>query len=162
MPVRWSGAIEWAEGAGSIPAYQKVIEERSCHRLAIRVGGRCQAKDVVAVHKNLTSHCPALEFISTEYGADFVVHDLSTCCMSSGKVTTYIEPESKLPNGYAESVNSKFRDELLNAASLSEPSLDQPRALGVRLTQAALGPPGADAPERSSRSCSMTTRSHCA
>jgi len=82
--------------------------------------------------------------------------------MSSGAVTTYIEPESKLQNGYADSVNSKFRDELLNAASLSEPSLDQPRALRARLTQAALGSPGADAPGRSSSSCSMTTHSHCA
>jgi len=63
------GLLNWLSWAGSVPAYQKVIEEHSCHRLAILVGGRFQAKDVVAVHKNLTSHSPALEFISTEYGA---------------------------------------------------------------------------------------------
>lgn len=45
MPVRWSGAIEWAEGAGSIPSYQKVIEEHSCHRLA-----RADSKCVTSLH----------------------------------------------------------------------------------------------------------------
>lgn len=67
--------------------FLNVIDEHSRLCLAIRVGQRCKSKDVVAVLEELTSLYPA---------------------------PTYIEPGSPWQNGFAESFNSRFRDEFLN------------------------------------------------
>ena len=64
--------------------------------------------------EELTSLYPAPAFIRSDNGPEFIAHVLRTWCKNSGTTTAYIEPGSPWQNGYAESFNSRFRDEFLN------------------------------------------------
>ena len=56
--------------------FLNVIDEHSRLCLAIRVGRRCKAKDVVAVLEELTSVYPAPTFIRSDNGPEFVAQAL--------------------------------------------------------------------------------------
>ena len=103
-----------ATGDGRRLKFLNVIDEHSRLLLAIRVGKRCKAKDVMAVLEQRTSLYPAPTFIRSDNGPEFVAHALRRLCRSSGTTTAYIEPGSPWQNGFAESFNSRFRDESLN------------------------------------------------
>ena len=77
-------------------------------------GTACKAKDVVAVLEELTTLYPAPAFILSDNGPEFIAHALRRWCKSSGTASAYIEPGSPWQNGYAESFNSRFRDEFRN------------------------------------------------
>jgi putative transposase len=94
--------------------FLNVIDTHSRLCLAIRVGRRCKAKDVVAVLEELTSLYPAPAFIRSDNGPEFIAHALRRWSKDSGTTTAYIEPGSPWQNGFAESFNSRFRDEFLN------------------------------------------------
>jgi putative transposase len=94
--------------------FLNVIDEHSRLFLAIRVGRRCKAKDVVAVLENLTSLYPAPAFMRSDNGPEFIAHTLKRWCENSGTTTAYIEPGSPWQNGFTESFNRRFRDEFLN------------------------------------------------
>jgi putative transposase len=94
--------------------FLNVIDEQSRLCLAIRVGRRCKAKDVVAVLEALTSLYPAPALIRCDNGPEFIAHALRRRSKESGTATAYIEPGSLWQNGFAESFNSRFRDEFLN------------------------------------------------
>ena len=95
--------------------FLNVIDEHSRLCLAIRVGRRCKAKDVVAVLEELTSLYPAPAFIRSDNGPEFIAHALRRWSKRQRyQETTYIEPGSPWQNGFAESFNSRFRDEFLN------------------------------------------------
>jgi putative transposase len=53
-------------------------------------------------------------FIRSDNGPEFIAHALRRWAESSNITTVYIEPGSPWQNGYAESFNSRFRDEFLN------------------------------------------------
>jgi len=53
-----------------------MIDEHSRLCLAIRVGRRCKAKDVVAVLEELTCLYPAPAFIRSDYGPEFIAQAL--------------------------------------------------------------------------------------
>ena len=74
--------------------FLNVIDEHSRLCLAIRVGRRCKAKDVVTVLEELTSLYPAPAFIRSDNGPEFIAHALITWCKNSGTTTAYIEPGS--------------------------------------------------------------------
>ena len=59
------------EGGGDLGNQLNVIDEHSSLCLAIRVGRRCKAKDVVAVLEELTSLYPAPTFIRSDNGPEF-------------------------------------------------------------------------------------------
>ena len=94
--------------------FLNVIDEHSRLCLAIRVGRRCKAKDVVAVLEELTSLYPAPTYIRSDNGPEFIAQALRRWSKTSGTTTAYIEPGSPWQNGFAESFNSRFRDEFLN------------------------------------------------
>jgi putative transposase len=94
--------------------FLNVIDEHSRLCLAIRVGRRCKAKDVVAVLEELTSLYPAPAFIRSDNGPEFISQALRGWCEASGTTTATIEPGSPWENGFAESFNGRFRDEFLN------------------------------------------------
>jgi putative transposase len=48
------------------------------------------------------------------YGPEMVAKNLRRWLAAAGSKTLYIEPGSPWENGYCESFNGKFRDELLN------------------------------------------------
>ena len=84
--------------------FLNVIDEHSRLCLAIRVGRRCKAKDVVAVLEELTSLFPAPEFIRSDNGPEFIAQALRDWCEASTTTrTAYIEPGSPWENGFAES-----------------------------------------------------------
>jgi putative transposase len=91
----------------------KVIDEHSRLCLAIRVGRRCKAKDVVAVREELISLYPAPTYISSDNGPEFIAHALRRWSKRSGITTACIEPGSPCQNSFAESLNSRFSDEFL-------------------------------------------------
>jgi putative transposase len=103
-----------ATADGSRLKFLNVIDEHSRLCLAIRVGRRCKAKDVVAVLEELTSVYPAPTFIRSDNEPEFIADALKRWSENSGTTTTYIEPGSPWQNGFAESFNSRFRDEFLN------------------------------------------------
>jgi len=53
-----------------------LIDEHTRLCLAIRVGRRCKAKDVVAVLEELTIFYPAPTFIRSDYGPEFIAQVL--------------------------------------------------------------------------------------
>jgi len=91
-----------------------VIDEHSRLCLAIRVGRRCKSKVVVAVLEQLTSLYQAPAFIPSDNGPEFIAHALKRWSDNSGTTKAYFEPGSPWQNGYAESFNSRFKDEFLN------------------------------------------------
>ena len=53
-------------------------------------------------------------FIRSDNGPEFVARAVSDWIAAVGAQTAYIEPGSPWDNGYCESFNARFRDELLN------------------------------------------------
>lgn len=72
------------------------------------------AKDVLAVLDELTRLSIAPAFVRSDNGPEFTVHALRSWSENSGTGTVYIKPGSPLQNGFAESFNRRFRDELLH------------------------------------------------
>ena len=95
--------------------FLNVIDEHSRLCLAIRVGRRCKAKDVVAVLEELASVYPAPASIRSDNVPEFIAQALRDWCEASPTTSTaYIAPGSPWENGFAESFNGRFRDEFLN------------------------------------------------
>ncbi len=94
--------------------FLNVIDEHSRLCLAIRFSRRCKAKDLVAVFEGLTSLYPAPAFIRSDNGSEFIAHALRRWAENSTTTTANIEPGSPWQKGFAESFNSRFRDEFLN------------------------------------------------
>ncbi len=99
--------------------FLNVIDEHNRLCLAIRVGLRCKAKDVVAVLEELASLYPAPAFIRSDNGPELISHALKRWSANSGATTAYIEPGSPWQNGFSESFNGRFRDEFLNTVLFS-------------------------------------------
>jgi transposase InsO family protein len=53
-------------------------------------------------------------FIRSDSGPEFIAQAVRDWIAAVGAKTAYIEPGSPWENGYCESVNARFRDELLN------------------------------------------------
>jgi transposase InsO family protein len=103
--------------------FLNLIDEHSRLCLAIRVGRRCKAKDVVEVLEDLTSVYPAQEFIRSDNGPEFIAQALRNWCEASNiNSTAYIALGSPWENGFAESFNGRFMDELLNTELLTTAS----------------------------------------
>ena len=60
--------------------------------LAIRLGRRCMAKDLVAVFEELTSLYSALAFVRSDNVPEFIAHALRRWCKDSDTATAYIVP----------------------------------------------------------------------
>ena len=54
------------------------------------------------------------EFIRSDNGPEFIAQKVRDWINAVGAKTAYIEPGSPWENGYCESFNARFRDELLN------------------------------------------------
>ena len=53
-------------------------------------------------------------FIRSDNGPGFIAQNVQDWIAAVGAKTAYIEPGSPWENGYCESFNARFRDELLN------------------------------------------------
>lgn len=91
-----------------------VIDEYSRECLAIVVERRLQSDDVLGCLAELfVQHGPP-EHIRSDNGSEFTAKVVRQWLKRLGAQTLFIEPGSPWENGYIESFNGKFRNELLN------------------------------------------------
>ena len=82
--------------------------------LAIRVGRQLKATDVIDVLADLFIARGTPAHIRSDNGPEFAAIAVKGWITGVGAKTAYIEPGSPWENGYVESFNGKFRDELLS------------------------------------------------
>jgi len=100
-----------------------VLDEFSRECLEIRVKRKLNSIDVIEVLTDLFILRGIPAYIRSDNGPEFVAEAVQRWISAVGAKTAYIEPGSPWENGYCESFNARFRDELLNGeifCSLSE------------------------------------------
>ena len=91
-----------------------IIDEFTKEALMIRVNRRLNSIDVVDALTDLFILRGPPEFIRSDNGPEFIAEKVRNWIAAVGAKTAYIEPGSPWENGYCESFNARFRDELLN------------------------------------------------
>ena len=91
-----------------------LIDEFTRECLAIRVKRKLNSMDVIDVLTDLFILKGVPAFIRSDNGPEFVAEAVREWITAVGSKTAYIEPGSPWENGYCESFNARFRDELLN------------------------------------------------
>jgi putative transposase len=91
-----------------------VVDEFTREALAIRVERQLKAVDVIDVLADLFIARGTPAHIRSDNGPEFVAIAVKGWITGVGARTAYIEPGSPWENGYVESFNGKFRDELLS------------------------------------------------
>ena len=87
-------------------------DSREC--LAIRVDRKLNSGNVIDALSDLFILRGVPSFIRSDNGPEFVAQAVRGWINAVGAKTAYIEPGSPWENGYCESFNARFRDELLN------------------------------------------------
>jgi putative transposase len=92
-----------------------LIDEYTRECLALEVDRGMTAKAVKTVLAAVVQQRGAPVHIRSDNGSEFIAEAIRSWMTAAGLETLYIAPGSPWENGYAESFNSKVRDELLNA-----------------------------------------------
>jgi len=92
-----------------------VVDEHTRECLALRVGRSIKAQDAIDVLAELFAMHGVPEHLRSDNGPEFIARGMREWLAQVAVGTLYIEPGSPWENGYAESFNSKCRDEFLNA-----------------------------------------------
>jgi putative transposase len=82
--------------------------------LMIRVDRKLNSTDVLDALTDLFILRGPPEYIRSDNGPEFIAQKVRDWIVAVGAKTAYIEPGSPWENGYCESFNARFRDELLN------------------------------------------------
>ncbi len=80
----------------------------------IRVDRKLNSTDVLDALTDLFILRGPPEYIRSDDGPEFIAQKVRDWIAAVGAQTAYIEPGSPWENGYCESFNARFRDELLN------------------------------------------------
>jgi putative transposase len=99
---------------GRTHKFLNVIDEFSRVCMAIRVGRRCHAVDVIETIEELLKLYPPPIHLRMDNEPEFMAHALQEWCIGSGTGTAYIPPGSPWENPFVESFNGRFRGEFLN------------------------------------------------
>jgi transposase InsO family protein len=91
-----------------------IIDEFTREALMIRVARKLNSTDVVDALTDLFILRGPPAFIRSDNGPEFVAQQVRNWIAAVGTKTAFIEPGSPWENGYCESFNARFRDELLN------------------------------------------------
>lgn len=91
-----------------------LIDEYTRECLALEVERGMTAKAVQAVLAAVVRERGVPVHIRSDNGSEFIACAIRTWMTAAGLETWYIAPGAPWENGYAESFNSKVRDELLN------------------------------------------------
>ncbi|MBT8005547.1 MAG: IS3 family transposase [Rhodospirillales bacterium] len=91
-----------------------ILDEHSRECLAIRVDRKLNSTDVIDALTDLFILRGVPAFIRSDNGPEFVAETVRNWIKAVGAKTAYIKPGSPWENGYCESFNARFRDELLN------------------------------------------------
>jgi len=92
-----------------------LVDEYTRECLALEVGRGMTAAAVCTVLARVVRERGAPVHIRSDNGPEFIAKAVREWTAKAGLQTLYIEPGAPWENGYAESFNSKVRDELLNA-----------------------------------------------
>lgn len=91
-----------------------IIDEYTTEALMIRVNRKLNSTDVLDALTDLFILRGPPEYIRSDNGPEFIAQKVRDWIVAVGAKTAYIEPGSPWENGYCESFNARFRDELLN------------------------------------------------
>ena len=91
-----------------------IIDEFTREALAIKVDRKLNSIDVVDALTDLFILRGPPAFIRSDNGPEFIAQKVRDWIGAVGAKTAYITPGSPWENGYCESFNARFRDELLN------------------------------------------------
>jgi len=91
-----------------------VIDEYTRECLALKVARKLKSVDVLETLADLFILKGIPDYIRSDNGPEFTAVMLREWLPKTGVKTLFIEPGSPWENGYNESFNGKFRDELLN------------------------------------------------
>ena len=91
-----------------------VIDEYNKESLATRAARRIRSADVIEELAELMVTRGVPHHMRSDYGPEFTARAVREWLGRVGARTLYIEPGSPWENGYIESFNGKFRDELLD------------------------------------------------
>ena len=92
-----------------------IEDEFTRESLALEVARSIKAVDVIDVLTQLMVIRGVPHHIRSDNGPEFIAHAIRRFLERVGVETLYIAPGSPWQNGYAESFNSRFRDEFLNS-----------------------------------------------
>jgi putative transposase len=92
-----------------------MVDEYTRECLALEVARGMPARAVRAVLAEVVLRRGAPVHIRSDNGPEFIARVIRVWVEAAGLGTLYIDPGAPWENGYAESFNSKVRDELLNA-----------------------------------------------
>ena len=95
-----------------------LIDEHSRMCLALHVARRIRSNDVIDVLTEAMVEHGVPAYLRSDNRPEMVAENLRRWLAAVGVQTLYIEPGSPWENGYCESFNGKFRDELLNGEIL--------------------------------------------
>lgn len=99
--------------SGSSLKWLAIIDEYTRECLALKVSRRIRHEDVIDVLRGLFIAHGIPEHIRSDNGPEFIAAGLRSWLDHSGVGPLYIAPGSPWENGYAESFNSRLRDEFL-------------------------------------------------
>ena len=91
-----------------------ILDEFSRECLAIKVDRKLNSMNVIDGLTDLFIMRGPPAFIRSDNGPEFIAQTVRNWIAAVGAKTAYIEPGSPWENGYCESFNGRFRDELLN------------------------------------------------
>jgi len=91
-----------------------ILDEFSRECLAIKVDRKLNSRNVIDALTDLFILRGSPAFIRSDNGPEFIAQAVRDWIAAVGAKTAYIEPGSPWENGYCESFNGRFRDELLN------------------------------------------------
>ena len=91
-----------------------VLDEFTRESLAIEVARSMPAGDVISVLDYLFMLRGVPKLIRSDNGSEFIAHSITRWLYDQGIEAIHIAPGSPWENGYIESFNGKFRDEVLN------------------------------------------------
>ncbi|MDE4142972.1 IS3 family transposase [Phaeobacter gallaeciensis] len=91
-----------------------ILDEHSRECLAIKVKRKLNSGDVIDALSDLFIMRGVPDYIRSDNGPEFVAQAVQDWIRAVGAKTAYIAPGSPWENGYCESFNARFRDELLN------------------------------------------------
>jgi putative transposase len=122
----WAVDFEFDETAdGRRLKLANLVDEHTREALAMRVGRRCTADDLVNVLEGLVAERGAPEYLRADNGPELLAWALRDWCRLSGTRTSYIEPGAPWENPYIESFNGRVRDELLNVEEFTSLTVAQ-------------------------------------
>ena len=99
---------------GQVYRTLNIIDEYTREALMIRVDRKLSSTDVLDALTDLFILRGPPEYIRSDNGPEFIAQKVRDWIAAVGAKTAYIEPGSPWENGYRESFNARFRDELLN------------------------------------------------